>query len=88
MKTRRLVVQNEGGVHLRVAAQIVKRVQAHRSLVRVAHAGAPTAKADSVFELLALGAIQGAALEVTADGPDEESTLQALFEVFEGGAGI
>jgi phosphotransferase system HPr (HPr) family protein len=88
MKTRRLVVHNEGGVHLRVAAQIVKKVQAHRSAVRVAREGSPTAKADSVFELLTLGAIKGSALEVSADGPDEDSALQALSEVFDGGAGI
>ena len=46
------------------------------------------AKADSVFELLTLGATKGTPLDVTADGPDEDSTLQALSEVFDGGAGI
>lgn len=88
MKTRQLVVNNEGGVHLRVAAQIVKKVQEHLSTVRVTCPGCPMAKADSVFELLTLGATKGTPLDVTADGPDEDSTLQALSEVFDGGAGI
>jgi len=88
MKTRQLVVKNEGGVHLRVAAQIVKKVQEHQSTVRVTCKDCPVAKAESVFELLTLGAAQGTALEITADGPDEESTLKALSEVFEGGGGI
>ncbi len=88
MKTRQLVVRNEGGMHLRVAARIVEQVQRHRSKVRVACEGCPSAKADSIFELLTLGARQGTPLNVTVEGPDEESALQALFEVFEGGAGI
>lgn len=88
MKTRQLVVKNEGGVHLRVAARIVKMVQEHQSTVRVTCKDCPVAKAESVFELLTLGAAKGTALEISADGPDEESTLKALSEVFEGGGGI
>ena len=75
-------------MHLRVAARIVEQVRQHRSKVRVACEGCPSAKADSVFELLTLGAMRGTPLNVTAEGPDEDAALQALFEVFEGGAGI
>ena len=46
------------------------------------------ASACSVFELLRLGAAKGTAVEIVADGPDEESALQALCELFGGGAGI
>lgn len=88
MKTRQLVVKNEGGVHLRVAARIVKMVQEHQSTVRVTCKDCPVAKANSIFELLTLGATQGTALEITADGPDEDSALKALSEVFDGGGGI
>ena len=88
MKTRQLVVNNEGGVHLRVAAQIVKKVQEHHSTVRVTCKDCPVAKADSIMELLTLGATKGTSLEISADGPDEESTLRALSQVFEGGGGI
>jgi phosphocarrier protein len=88
MKTRQLIVNREGGVHLRVAAEIVQQVQQHHSAVRMAREGSPQAKADSIFQLLTLGAVKGTALEVTAEGPDEDATLQALSEVFDGGAGI
>ena len=88
MKTRQLIVNREGGVHLRVAAEIVQQVQQHHSAVRVTREGSPMADADSIFQLLTLGAVQGTALQVTAEGPDEEAALQALSEVFDGGAGI
>ncbi len=88
MKTSQWVVQNEGGVHLRVAAEIVKTVQQHRSDVRVTCEGCPIANANSILQLLTLGAVKGTFLNVTAEGPDEDATLHELSGVFEGGAGI
>ena len=88
MKTRQLIVQCEGGLHLRVAAQIVKAMQQHLSTVHVQCAGCPRANACSIFELLKLGASKGTPLEIVAEGPDEDATLRALAEVFGEGAGI
>ena len=88
MKTRQLIVQCEGGLHLRVAAQIVQEMQQHLSTVHVQCAGCPRANACSIFELLKLGASKGTPLEIVAEGPDEDATLRALAEVFGEGAGI
>jgi phosphocarrier protein HPr len=88
MKSCRVVVQCEGGLHLRVAAQIVKQVQAHRSQVHVRCAGCPRANACSIFELLKLGAARGTPLEVTVEGPDEEEALAAVAGSFADGSGI
>ena len=88
MKSRQLTVQCEGGLHLRVAARVVKEVQKRQSTVHVQCQGCPRANACSILELLQLSAVRGSELEVTADGPDEEATLAALNEVFEGGSGI
>ncbi len=88
MKTRQLIVQCEGGLHLRVAAQIVKAAQGHRSKLHVTCEGCPRANACSILELLALGVSKGKPLELIADGPDEETALRAIAGVFEGGAGI
>lgn len=46
------------------------------------------ANACSIFELLKLGASRGTAIEVSADGPDEDAALKALEGLFAGGAGI
>ena len=88
MQTRQLTVQCEGGLHLRVAAQIVKQAQRHQAKVRLRCEGCPFASACSVFELLRLGAAKGTAVEIVADGPDEEAALQAQSGIFGGGAGI
>ena len=88
MKTRQLTVECEGGLHLRVAAQIVNEVRQRRSTVHLRCEGCPLANACSVFELLKLGASKGTTLEILADGPDEDAALQALCELFTGGAGI
>ena len=88
MKTRRLTVQCEGGLHLRMAARIVKEMQNHQAAVHFHCAGCPRANACSIFELLKLGATRGTPLEIVAEGPDEDATLRALIEVFDAGAGI
>jgi len=88
MKTREWTIQCEGGLHLRVAAQVVKQVNEHHSSVHIRCKGCPHANACSIFELLKLGAAKGTTLEMVAEGPDEEATLQALTEVFDEGSGI
>ena len=86
MKKSQVILQCEGGLHLRVAARIVNEVQHRQSEVHVRCAGCPWANACSVFELLKLGAAQGTPLEVTVEGPDEDSTLRIVASVL--GEGI
>ena len=88
MKTRQLIVQCEGGLHLRVAAEIVKTAQQHRSTLHLQCEGCPRANACSIFELLKLGAGRGTPLEIVAEGPDEDAALKALCDVFDAGSGI
>ena len=88
MKTRQWIVECEGGLHLRVAAQIEREVQHHQSEVHFQCKGCPRANACSIFELLKLGASRGTPLEITVEGPDEDATLQALAAAFNEGAGI
>jgi phosphotransferase system HPr (HPr) family protein len=88
MKKSQVIVQCQGGLHLRVAARVVNEVQHRQSTVHVRCEGCPWANACSVFELLKLGAAQGTPLEVTVEGPDEDATLQALAHAFDEAAGI
>ena len=88
MKTRQLIVQCEGGLHLRVAARIVQKARQHKSALHLRCAGCPRANACSIMELLKLGAAKGTSVEVVADGPDEDAALAALSDVFGDGAGI
>lgn len=88
MKTRNLTVTCENGLHLRVAAEIVKRVQKHNATVHVRCDGCPNVNACSILSLIQLGAVQGTEIQVTAEGIDEEAVLNSLTEFFNDGAGI
>jgi phosphotransferase system HPr (HPr) family protein len=88
MQTRTLTVTCENGLHLRVAAEVVKRVQIHNGTVHVRCNGCPKVNACSIMELILLGAGQGTEIQITAEGGDEEAVLDSLTEIFSDGAGI
>lgn len=83
MKKSNVIIRCKGGLHLRVAAQIVMEVQQRQSKVHLRCEGCPWANACSIFELLKLGASHGTPLEVVVDGTDEDATLEALTAVLD-----
>ncbi len=90
MLTQRVVVNNEHGLHLRVASKIVETCQLYQASVLVCHDCKP-ANGRSMLDLLRLEATQGCELEVIVDGTDaahEAKTLAAVANVFCDGAGI
>ncbi len=88
MKTRELTVACEHGLHLRVAAEVVKRVVKQDSTVHIHCKDCPRANACSILELLLLGAENGTEIQITAEGNDEDTILNSLTEVFSEGGGI
>jgi phosphocarrier protein HPr len=83
MINSQVIIQCDGGLHLRVAARIVNKVQQCQSAVHVRCEGCPWANACSIMELLKLGAAQGTPLEVTVEGSDEEDAFRALAGVLD-----
>ena len=88
MKSRRVIVRCEHGLHARVAAKVVKLARDHESSVRILCDGCPCANACSILDLMRLGAGVGTRLEVVAEGPDEDAVVEALTGVFREGGGI
>ncbi len=88
MKTLNLTICCENGMHLRVAAEVVKRVREHSATVHVLCKGCPNANACSILELIQLGAGKGTEIQITADGNDEDAVLNSLMEIFSDGSGI
>ena len=86
MIRRDLVIRNRLGLHARAAARFVGTAGRFRSRVT---AGRDGRKMDgkSILGILLLAASQGAAIEVTTDGPDEEEAMAALVTLIEGGFG-
>ena len=88
MQTLDVVMENPAGLHLRVAAQIVKLVDSHKARVSLSCRNCRPTDGCSVLQLLLLGVTRGTALHVDVEGQDEQAVAQQLRELFSDGAGI
>jgi phosphocarrier protein len=83
---RELTIRNRLGLHARAAARFVHAAARYRSRVTVARDGR-VMDGKSILGILLLAASQGTAIEVTADGEDEDQVMDALMALVEGGFG-
>lgn len=86
MIRRTLAIRNRLGLHARAAARFVHTAGRFRSRVTAARDGR-VMDGKSILGILLLAATQGAEIEVTAEGPDEEEAMVALAALVEGGFG-
>lgn len=82
MPRRRLLIRNEKGLHARASARFVETVERFDARVEVMRDGL-SVSGDSIMGLLMLGAVQGATLEIEAEGPEAEELLAALAALVE-----
>jgi len=83
---REVTVRNRLGLHARAAARFVHTANRFRSRVTLSRDGR-TMDGKSILGILLLAASQGTALQLGADGEDEEAALVALCALVEGGFG-
>ncbi len=72
-----VALPDDVALHARPAANFVKTAMRFRSRVTVGVNG-KTANAKSILAVLALGAIGGTQLQLSADGEDADAALHAL----------
>lgn len=84
MKKSKVQVQNKLGLHARAAARFVHLANRYRSRVTVSRNG-KTIDGKSILGILLLAASEGTWLELSAEGEDEEATLEALVSLVERG---
>ena len=82
MLERDIVVSNKLGLHARASAKLVQLVQGFRSTVWLVSKGREV-NAQSIMGVMMLAAGIGTPLTVRADGPDEESAINAVVELFD-----
>jgi phosphotransferase system HPr (HPr) family protein len=87
MQSKKLIVRNEHGMHGRVALHVAQKSQMLDAQVTL-RKGSDVADCCSVLQLLMLSAQQGAELELTVTGKDEQRGLAEIAEIFSEGAGI
>lgn len=71
------VIKNKVGLHARPASVFVREASKFKSAITVIY-GDTQANAKSILNVLTLGASQGAAISIRAEGEDAEAALQAL----------
>ena len=86
MIRRELAIRNRLGLHARAAARFVHTASRFRSRVTAGRDGR-VMDGKSILGILLLAASQGMAIEVTAEGPDEDQAMDALEALVGGGFG-
>lgn len=71
---------NQRGLHARASAKFVKLASGFASEIKVTRDGA-TVDARSIMGLLMLGAGNGCAVEIAAEGPDAAEAVAALTDL-------
>ncbi|WP_269525713.1 HPr family phosphocarrier protein [Coraliomargarita parva] len=81
MKTTKVVVPWEEGLHLRPAAELVKVARRSKSTLKL-RLGQRRADLRNILSIIALCATMGTALYLECDGEDELSATQEVERIF------
>ena len=79
--TQQVVVSNEQGLHARPAEVFVKTASQYQAKIEVVKDG-QRVDGKSILNVLTLAAVKGTQLHLEATGPDAQSALDALAELF------
>ncbi|MFC5370284.1 dihydroxyacetone kinase phosphoryl donor subunit DhaM [Arcanobacterium bovis] len=78
---------NEIGLHARPAGKLAQLVSEYDAVVEISCDGRESVEADSMMDLMALGATFGQTLHVRASGAQKEEALAAVLEFVRSGMG-
>lgn len=91
MYSRTTMVVNRTGLHARPASEFTERAKSFTSKIRVKNLSDQSedvqGNAKSIISLLSLGMGQGSLVEISADGDDERSAVDALIALVDSGFG-
>lgn len=80
MYMKEAVVNNQVGLHARPATFFIQKANEFKSSVWV-EKGSRRVNAKSLLGVLSLGIVKGTAIQIIADGADEEEAVNALVEL-------
>lgn len=86
MKEKEIQLVNKLGLHARPSAKVSQLASRFKSEVWLAR-GSRKINAKSIMGVMMLAAPQGASLQVSAQGVDEEEAVEALSALFASGFG-
>jgi phosphotransferase system HPr (HPr) family protein len=84
LSTATVVVSNPQGLHMRPANLLVTAAGKFASNVTIVREG-QAVDCKSILGILTLGAVQGSQLDVRAEGPDADSAIETIVDLFQRG---
>jgi len=84
MVTKKVIVKNSLGLHMRPSGFIVRTANRYTSSVTIA-ADDKKANAKSIMEMMMMQIAKGTEVTITADGDDEAEVLAEIVALFESG---
>ncbi len=85
MYEKEIVIVNETGLHARPATEFVQLAGTFASTITLRHAENERAfNAKSILMVLSMGLDKGAAVTLSAQGPDEREAVEALSALVAG----
>lgn len=82
MKTQKVVLKNETGLHARPASELAKIATKYQSTVNLIIEGKPVINAKSILNIMAAGIKNSTEIEIQCDGADEEAAMNELLNAF------
>lgn len=86
MVSKKVIIKNPTGLHLRPAGILCKEAMQFKSLITFNFRGG-TANAKSVLSVLGACIKSGTEIELVCEGEDEEIALKTLVDAIESGLG-
>ena len=86
MVSRKLIIHNPAGLHLRPISVLCNRSIDFKSTITI-KLGNKSVNAKSVIGILSACVKQGDEIELLCDGPDEEEAVETLSNLILGGLG-
>lgn len=86
MVSKKVIIHNPTGLHLRPAGVLCKEAMRYESRITFRFKGT-TANAKSVLSVLGAGVKSGNEIELICEGKDENEAIEALVMIIENGLG-
>ncbi len=81
MKTEKIILKNETGLHARPASEIAKIASKYQCTINLI-VNDKTINAKSILNIMAAGIKSSTEIEIQCDGADEEAALAELLQAF------
>ena len=82
MVEKEVVIRNKAGIHARPASKLVQLANGFSSKIYIER-NSDRVNAKSILGIIALGAVQGTALKLVAEGEDEQEAVEALAKLID-----